>query len=523
MEDRIRQPPAGAGGTRLGSANGPLAATSAITAAVVSFAEAALARIAASASVIIMAASLTAFAPLSSARASSPAPFLATNVRPTCDAASLERDLRFLASDELEGRGLGSEGLQQALRAAARRFSDLGLQPAFPEKASPDDPLAGYFQEFEAAGHPRSANVIGILPGSPALSPRAVILGAHADHLGRDPHLKGDQIYNGADDNASGVASLLSIARMLAEQDRAVGGRRGGEYANPPGETVEQQDSPADSGDRTADLRDRTADSRDRTADPLDRTVVFIVFSGEESGLLGSRHYVEHPIVPNEEVIAMINLDCIGRMKDDQVIVFGTGTAREFPSILSGLNSAFDLDLIQRSEGAGAADHASFFAKQIPVLHFFTGPHEDYSKVSDEAQKINYPGLETLTNFVGELIRYIRYRGRPLTFVPAGAEQMAQMEKMSRQGERKVSLGFMPDFSMESGGMKVGKVSPGGSAARAGIEQGDVIVAIDGEPVDSMFDYASILRGHSPGDRITLTVLRGRKTIQLQAAVQERK
>ncbi|MCK4306178.1 MAG: M28 family peptidase [Candidatus Eisenbacteria sp.] len=397
--------------------------------------------------------------------------------RPTCNPATLEHDLRFLASDDMEGRALGSKGLQQALQTVAERFRDLGLLPPFPQKASPQDPLAGYFQKFEIQGHPPMANVIGILPGHPEVSPRAVVVGAHADHIGRDPKLKGDQIYNGADDNASGMASLLAIASMM---------------------------SATEEGQR-------------------DRAVIFVVFSGEESGLLGSRHYVDHPVVPHEDVMAMINLDCVGHLRNDQIIVFGTGTAREFSRMLIGLNQAFGFDIVERPEGAGASDHTSFFAKGIPALHFFTGPHKYYNKVTDEADRINFEGLARLTDYVGELVRYLRYRGRPLTFEAVGTEQMAMMEKMAKIGQRKVSLGFMPDFSMASGGVKVGPVREGGVASQAGIEKGDVITAIDGESIDTLIDYSAVLRSHSAGDRITVTVLRANESLNLKVTVQEAK
>ncbi|MCK4412970.1 MAG: M28 family peptidase [Candidatus Eisenbacteria sp.] len=405
----------------------------------------------------------------------------------SCDPAALERDVRYLASDELEGRGLGSVGLEDAIEMVAQRFRELGLEPAFPDRATAAAPLAGYLQPFRSPDHPVSANVIGILPGSAERSPRALVLGAHVDHLGRDPGLEGDQIYNGADDNASGVAALLEVARML---------------------TAEVAGEPSDDGVHAAGPK---------------RTVVFAVFSAEESGLLGSKHYVEHPAVPLDEVIAMINLDSIGRMRDHQVIAFGAGTAREFPATLAGLNYAFGFDLVARSEGAGASDQASFFAKQIPVLHFFTGPHHDYSRVTDEAAKINFSGLAEVTDYVAELIRYLRYRPRPLTFVDAGGKQLAQMEAMAQQGQRKVSLGFMPDFSHEKGGVKVGPVSPEGAADAAGLQQGDTIIAIDGDVIDTLVDYTAILRSHAPGEHIRLVVHRGSETLELDAVLQERR
>jgi len=393
--------------------------------------------------------------------------------RPVCDPALLEQDVRSLASDGMQGRAIGSEGLERASRLIARRFKSLGLQPAFPERGGL---LDGYLQDFTAAGYPPSANVVGVLPGAANVTPRALVIGAHIDHLGRDPGLEGDTIYNGADDNASGVAALLAIARLLTRQ--------------PPREG--------------------------------ERAVVFVVFSGEESGLLGSRYYAEHPVIPAEQTLAMVNLDTVGRLRDDELILFGTGTAQEFPAILAGVNHAFGLELAMRPEGAGASDQTAFFEKDIPVLHLFTGPHADYHRVTDSADRLNYEGLATVTDFAGELVRYLRYRDLPLTFVAAGRAQAEKLKAMPRT-ERRVSLGFMPDFAQASGGVKVGMVTPGGAAAAAGLQTGDIITAIDGEALDTLIDYTAALRTHAPGDVVALTVRRGAETLTLTATVQERK
>lgn len=400
--------------------------------------------------------------------------------RPQCDAERIERDVRYFADDHFAGRGLGSAELQEALLVMANRFSELGLEPAFPEQANDDDPLPGYLQPFKPEGHPASYNVIGILRGRGEISPGAVVVGAHIDHLGTDPSLSGDQIFNGADDNASGVAALLELARTLSEP--------GAETKRP--------------------MRD----------------VIFIAFSAEESGLLGSKHYVEHPVVDHAEVIAMINFDEIGRLQNDQLILFGTGTAREFPAALRGLNTLFGFDLVLNEEGAGGSDHTSFFTKDIPVLHFFTGTHADYSKVSDEADKVNYAGLMRVAGYAAELTRYLRYRERPLTFVASGRKEAEKLASLTKtQGNRRVSLGFAPDFAGQGKGVKIGAVTPGGCAEAAGILAGDVLLALDGEEIISLADYSMILRMHQPGDQVEVKVLRGDETLLLIATLQERK
>jgi len=409
-----------------------------------------------------------------------------------CDISRLERDVAFFASDDLAGRGLGSAGLQTAQNYIAERFRLLGLKPAYPDKSS-SGKHADYFQEFTAHGYPATANVIGILPGTENASSQAIVIGAHIDHLGTDPQLTGDQIFNGAEDNASGVAALLEIARLLTNW--------------------------------RVDLKNTPNSLKDNpTADPLAlRTIIFAVFSAEEVGLLGSQHYVRNPVTPASATLAMINLDSVGRLRDDQLYVFGTGSAQEMPSILDGLSQAYNFNLITQSSGIGASDQNSFLTTEIPAIHFFTGPHEDYHKVSDEIDKVNFAGLERVTNYASELARYLAYRHRPLTYVPGSKQQQIKIEKMNKKGNRKVSIGFMPDFAMESGGVKVGPVFPGGPAAEVGIQTGDIIVAIDNEVVDSLIDYSTILRDHAPGDTISLTIKRGAESLPLKVVLQERK
>jgi len=403
---------------------------------------------------------------------------------PEADAGRIEADVRFLAADEREGRGLGTAGLDQALRMVAERFAAIGLAPAYPERSSPEDPLAGYFQRFTPAGFPATANVIGILPGRVTTAPRALVVGAHVDHLGVEAEgaaggepASRDRIHNGADDNASGVAALLEIARLLAAQP----------------------------------------------ARENERTVVFAVFSAEEEGLLGSRHFAADPIVPLAETMAMVNLDSVGRLRNRQLILFGGATAREFPDLLAGLNQRFAFDLVMPRGDAGASDQASFHAGGVPAVQLFTGTHDDYNRVTDEADGIDYAGLAEVASFTAEFVRSLRYRLRPLTFVAGETRESERVARMAREGERRVSLGFMPDFAQQTGGVKVGMVTPGGPAEAAGLRAGDVIVGLDGQPVETLVDYTATLREHAPGDRVLVSIRRGAETIQLAATVQERR
>ena len=473
--------------------------------------------------------------------------------RPQCDASALERDVRHFASDAFAGRGLGSAELEFALREVAERFASLGLEPAFSSRSTSSDPLAGYLQPFTALDSVPTHNVGAILRGRGAPQRETVIVGAHIDHLGRDStperdgQLKGDSIYNGADDNASGVAVVLEIARVLAERAAAA-------------ERAVAAESFRAGGDAATGGAPHEAPGNGALSPQRD--VLFLIFSAEESGLVGSRFYAEHPAIAHDEVVAMINFDEVGRLRDDRLFVFGSGTAREFEGLLPGLNASFGFDLLLRPEGAGGSDHNSFFAKDLPVLHFFTGTHADYSKVTDEPDRIEYAGLHKVTEYAAELVRYLRYREAPLTFVPAGREDAAKIAALissshggnsSRGGHpghgssgsghpggghpgghpgghsgagepapQRASLGFAPDFASSGEGVKVGPVTPGGAAQVAGIREGDLITAIDGEQVLSLADYAMILRMHEPGERIVVSVVRDGDPLELEAELQER-
>jgi Zn-dependent M28 family amino/carboxypeptidase len=288
-------------------------------------------------------------------------------------------DIKFLSDDRLAGRLTGTPGADTAAAYLARRFEAAGLQPA----------AGGWFQTFTLERDAPVAqqahvaglagrNVIGVLPGrDPVLRNESVIVGAHYDHLGLggfgslDPDSTG-KVHNGADDNASGAAMLIAIAAHL------------------------------------------------QSAPPA-RTVVFIAFSGEELGLLGSSYYVKHPIYPLSTTLAMINLDMVGRLRHKRLIVYGSRTAREFPALLDSLNWHAGLDLRAQGDGYGPSDQSPFFAAGRPVLHFFTDLHEDYHRTTDDWQKINVEGFDQVARFTTGLVTALANRPRPLTPVTAAA------------------------------------------------------------------------------------------------------
>ena len=393
--------------------------------------------------------------------------------------AGLLDDVKYLSSDALGGRMTGSAGADSAAEYIARRFADAGLQPG----------PGGWFQEFTVSrdapgarraglGGARGRNVIGILPGrDPSLRNEAVIVGAHYDHLGGggfgalDPDSSG-AVHNGADDNASGTTALIHIARMLA-------------------------------------------------AEPPARTTVFIAFSGEEVGLLGSAHYVRQPLYPLDRTIAMVNLDMVGRLKNRRLIVYGTATATEFPALLDSLNWYQGFDLRKQGDGYGPSDQSSFFAAHRPVLHVFTDLHEDYHRTTDDWNKINVEGLARVIDFTAGIATALGNRPGPLTFVdaaPAPSHASAAAPGAVTPGYG-AYLGTVPDMSESPGGVRLSGVRAGSPGEKAGLKAGDIITRIGRSAVPDLQGMTDALRAHRPGDVVEITVTREGKPVTVQATL----
>lgn len=314
-------------------------------------------------------------------------------------------------------------------------------------------------------------NVIGILPGEGPLANQAIVIGAHYDHLGRGDSNSlapgSGEIHNGADDNASGVAAMLEIARQLATREKK-----------------------------------------------LPRTVVFIAFTGEERGLLGSAQYVRDPVVPLDDTIAMLNLDMVGRLRDDKLVVYGVGTAGQWESLLNGLNEKYAFKLTRHPEGFGPSDQSSFYAKKIPVLHFFTGTHADYHKPSDDADKINVEGMRRIADMVAEAaVQLAEADGRPEYVEVQGRGQFAPA------GDRPY-FGSIPDFSQDHPGYALMGVSKGGPAEKAGIKAGDIIIQFGASRIGNLEDFDSALRKHSAGDRVPVVVHRGKEELRFEVTLE---
>ncbi len=382
-------------------------------------------------------------------------------------------DLYWLADDARAGRLTGSPEADSAAAWIARQFEAAGVQPAG---------MSGWFQPFAVAADAPSVvstglgggtglNVLGLIRGTdPDRREEVVIVGAHYDHLGTgvvsslSPELRG-QVHNGADDNASGTAALIEIARQLA--------------ARPPA-----------------------------------RSVLLIAFSGEELGLLGSSHYVRNPVIPIARTVAMLNLDMVGRLREGRLLALGAATATEFPAILDSLNATAGFDLRASGDGYGRSDHASFYVAKVPVIHFFTDLHEDYHRASDEAATINTEGLAQVATFTARLARTLADRHEPLTFVDLPPPPPAAIGAVtSGYG---AYLGSIPDMSGGVTGVRISGTRTGSPADLGGMREGDIIRRIGSFAVDDLQGMTDALRAHRPGDRVAIELERDGRRLTLQ-------
>lgn len=318
-----------------------------------------------------------------------------------------------------------------------------------------------------------AVNVLALLPGSdPALTGEVVVVGAHYDHLGYGGEGSGTlaigvrAVHPGADDNASGTAGMLEIARRLASR-------------------------------------------------PPARSVLFAAFAGEEEGLLGSNTLVQHLPVPKDKVVAMINLDMIGRPKAGPALTIGGyGTAAEWPALLEKLNANHHLKLATNKSGFGASDHSSFYGIDIPVLFLFTGAHEDYHRPSDTADRLNYRGMAEVVGFAADLtVRVADLPQRP-TF-----QKVADEGAGERRGF-KVRTGAIPEYGFEGPGVKLSGTRGGSPADKAGLKAGDIVLRFGARDIRNIYDYMYALGDHKPGDVVSLLVKRGVSTIELQVTLE---
>mgnify|MGYP001466871486 FL=1 len=393
---------------------------------------------------------------------------------PEISAIDIYSHIEFLASDSLQGRESGTEFEALASNYIIQKFEEFGVQP------KGDD--GTFLQAFtintarltnphatdDAEGERRVANnVVGWIPGRSNTN-EYVVIGAHYDHLGYGSFgslHRGDtpRIHNGADDNASGTAGLLELAHYFSE--------------NPPVDNI-----------------------------------LLLAFSGEEMGLLGSAHYVEEPTIDLSQAKAMINLDMIGRMSDKNLLIFGVGTTPRWSELAMAVNEdSLSLNLVE--DGTGASDHTSFYYKNIPILHYFTDTHSDYHRPSDDLVYIEVEGQELVVDHVARMVVALGSVSKDeLPFVEAPGEQR---QSMTLNGP---TLGVLPDYGFEGVGMRITGTNPGQPAQNAGLQSGDIIVALSDTPLEDIYGYMGALNTLEVGQKTTITIIRDgvEQTLELQ-------
>lgn len=379
------------------------------------------------------------------------------------------KDVAFLADDELEGRSTGTKGEKAAADYIAKRFKEIGLEPKGTN---------GYFQDFTFTpkSHPHGKvnftdsigkktitgrNVLGFINNN---APYTVIIGAHFDHLGYGDEgslYRGKEklIHNGADDNASGVAVLLDLAKKLKNSNK------GNNY-------------------------------------------LVMTFSGEEMGLLGSNYFVKHATISLDSANYMLNMDMVGRLKKDSALaVYGVGTSPYFKQVVEAYNDN-RFKLIEKESGVGPSDHTSFYLNNLPVLHFFTGQHEDYHRPTDDYDKLNYVGMETISDYIFDIITDLDDNGK----MP-----FRKTKNESDNAPRfKVTLGVVPDYMFDGKGMRIDGVSEDKPAQKAGIQKGDVVIQLGEHEIKDMMGYMKALSKFKKGDTTKAKILRNEKVIEVE-------
>lgn len=383
----------------------------------------------------------------------------------------IKEDVSFLADDKLEGRQTGTEGEILAAEYIIERFKTIGLEPKGTDgflQSFSFKPKTDPHKEVEFTTNADSTitgnNVVGFIDNN---SKTTIIIGAHYDHLGYGGEgslYRGEEkaIHNGADDNASGVAVLLNLASRLKTKNSQ------------------------------AEIKDNN-------------NYLFMAFSGEEMGLLGSNYFSKNPTINAESINYMINMDMVGRMKTDSTLaVYGTGTSPMFKQTLKANNDKFKL--VENESGVGPSDHTSFYLIDVPVLHFFTGQHEDYHKPGDDSDKLNYDGMNLISDYIYNIITDLDDNGE-LAF--------RKTKNESEETPRfKVGLGVVPDYLYDGKGMRIDGTREETPAYNAGLQKGDVVVKLGDSTITDMMSYMRALSVFNKGDETNITVIRDEKTIE---------
>ncbi len=387
---------------------------------------------------------------------------------PVFSSERMMQTVKYLASEELEGRAPGSLGIEKGANYIAQKFKSAGLLPGS------DD--GSYFQVWnevvDANGTKAPVkNIIGIIPGTnPKLKEESVIVCAHYDHLGLGwPGVSQSnigKIHYGADDNASGVSVMIELAELM-------------------GKTLKPQ-----------------------------RTIIFVAFTSEESGLLGSKYYVQNmKTFPAKKVIGVLNFDTVGRLWGKKLLVLGASSAREWRFIFMGAGYVTGVESEIVTQELDASDQKSFLEIGVPGVQFFSGANDSYHKPIDTADKIDEAGLVKVASFAQEGILYLADRLEPLTF--QGVVSIGDKKPASAStGERKVSTGSMPDFAFSGEGVKIADVAPESGAAKGGLQKGDIIIKLGNFAVKNLREYSDALKTFAPGNIIEVVYLRDGKELK---------
>jgi hypothetical protein len=380
----------------------------------------------------------------------------------------IKEDVTFLADDKLEGRGTGTEGEKMAAEYIAKRFKEMGIDPkgtdgylqtfTFKPKKNPHEKAT--FTETSSDSTVTGTNIVGYIDNNAS---KTIVIGAHYDHLGYGGEgslYRGEdkQIHNGADDNASGVAVMLNLAGKLKNANTS-------------------------------------------------NNYLFLSFSGEEIGLLGSNYFVKNATIPVDSINYMLNMDMVGRLKADSTLaVYGVGTSPIFKQVINAHNNKFKL--IEKESGVGPSDHTSFYLADVPVLHFFTGQHEDYHKPSDDSDKLNYEGMETISNYIYNIITDLDDNGE-LAFKKTKNES-------DDTPRFKVTLGVVPDYMYDGKGMKIDGVSEDKPAQKAGLKKGDIVIQLGDSTIVDMMSYMKALSAFEKGTTAKVKIKRGEKVVETE-------
>lgn len=400
--------------------------------------------------------------------------FLSVNLFSQTKEFNIEKAVYYLASDELQGRYPATNGDTLAVEFVAGFFKEFNIKPLFPT----------YFQEVvfkdmrSIATNSKQAgpkanitrNVVGFIEGTdPTLKNEYIVIGAHLDHLGLGGVMSGsmskeeNKVHYGADDNASGVAIMLDLARKFS-------------------------------------------------ASPTKRSIIFIAFACEEKGLHGSKQFLEGLPFEINKIVGMLNFDMVGKLKNNNLTVGGSNTSNKSKQIIKRYSDKYDLNITLSKSGVAPSDHASFYAKYIPVFYFTTGADSTYHTPNDTPDKLNYKGIELLSSYTFDIANDVANRKAKLKF-----RKVKEPKNNASMASMKVTLGLMPDVTgSTTEGMKAEVVSKGKPADKAGMMNGDIIIELNGKKVKDIYSYMEILSKLEPGTTITAKIKRDGKTKQLK-------